>query len=132
MNTPRTLILFSVISLSACKVADGESGDDAVDPEIAAQIDLCVEVCFKVFCDPTFEPAPGVEAECESGCTDAVAVAQDDGCTEHYQNFLECVDALPCDDYSSWWGVPVDQLCPAEVQAIDLDCPNVKVHNEAP
>jgi hypothetical protein len=113
------------LALSSCKVADDESGDDQVDPAIAAQIELCIDVCSKLLCNPAVDPGPDFEAECEATCTDAVAVAQGDDCTERYQSLLECANELPCDDYSSWWGKELTETCPAEAQEVELNCPNL-------
>lgn len=130
MNTPRPLMPLLLLALSTCRVADDDSGDEQVDPVIAAQLELCIEVCGKPFsCDGTLEPGPHVDEECEARCTETVGVAQDDDCTEEYQDMMECVNGLSCDDFESWWGDETEHEtpvgCEAELQALELNCPNV-------
>jgi hypothetical protein len=124
------ILLFSVLALSTCKVDDGESGNDQTDPAIAAQIELCGEMCLKPFCDPTLEPAPGVEDECMTHCTETVAAAQNDECTDQYQDFLECLEGLSCDDFYLWAGMEPGAPCVMGEEQLESNCPGVEVRNE--
>jgi hypothetical protein len=124
MNARRKLILASLLTLS-CKTGNGESDDDPIDPAIAAQVDLCQEVCIKPFCDPTLEPAPGVEEECRAGCIEMVESAQSSGCTDQYQDFLECLDPLSCDDFYLWLNAAPDAPCTQAQAELESSCPEV-------
>ena len=130
MNARRALTLFSLLALFACKTSDGESGDDPVDPAIEAQIQLCEEVCLKPFCDPTLEPAPGLEEECRNGCTQTVEAAQSDDCTDRYQDLLECLDAVSCDEFYLWANMDPGAPCSEEEVVLGMSCPGVEVRNE--
>jgi hypothetical protein len=124
MNARRKLFLVSLLSLS-CKTGNSETDDDSVDPTITAQVGLCQQVCIKPFCDPTLEPGPGVEEECRLGCIELVEAAQSDGCTHQYQDFLECLEPLSCDDFYLWADADPGAPCVQEQEELVLTCPEV-------
>lgn len=130
MNANRLLILASFLAVFACKTSDSESGDDPVDPVIEAQIELCEEVCIKPFCSGTLEPAPGVGDECRARCTETVEAAQNDGCTDRYQELLECLEAVSCDDFYLWANMEAGAPCAAEEEELGMSCPAVEVRND--
>lgn len=127
MIARRALALFSLLALFACKTSGGESGDD---PAIEAQIELCEEVCLELFCDPTLEPAPGVEEECRNGCSQKVEAAQSDDCTDRYQDLLECLEAVSCDEFYLWANMEPGAPCSDEEEVLGMSCPGVEVRNE--
>jgi hypothetical protein len=123
----RIVLVAALIAVSAC--LEREVADDH-DPVIAAQLELCQEVCLKPFCDPALEPDPGVEAECETRCTEAVEAARDDECTARYQAYLECLGGISCEDFFSHLNEEPGAACGPEDDEVQANCPGLAALDE--
>jgi len=123
-----TFISFAIVTLFGCKGPDDHE-HGTVDPMLVQQARLCEEMCFEPFCDPSLEPAPEVEDECNMYCADTVDAARGDDCTDRYQSFLECLDGLSCEDHYLWLQMDANAPCAAEEAQLTTDCPSVEVRH---
>lgn len=114
------MVLVLIFSLSNC---GGVTGDDDSD---AQQVALCTDMCAKVLCPGNVDPPANFEETCREDCGAKVEQARED-CSARYQEFLECLDELSCDDYYLWYEQEADAPCLQLESELSEFCPGVMV-----
>ncbi|PRQ02112.1 hypothetical protein ENSA5_25710 [Enhygromyxa salina] len=105
------------------------SGDSVGDGE--DQIALCQKICIKPFCDPTLEPTEDAEQGCRVTCEERVEDASHYDCSDAYQELLECLDRLTCDEFYQWAAEEEGAPCAAEEALLTDRCPELTIRTGA-
>lgn len=121
----RPIPLVAAILMGGCN--PDSKADDAASSQQEAQAALCQQICIKPFCDPALEPSDNAEEACRITCDEQVKDASDDNCSDAYQELLECLDRLTCDEFYEWAEMQSDASCLAEEQLLTDVCPELSV-----
>jgi hypothetical protein len=117
--------IFLALALTLLKCTPSSNDDGGAGP--TEDVLLCRTICAKFLCPGHLDPAPSLDQDCADHCTDTVQTAAAAGCSELYQEFLECLDSLSCEDYYRWYEMDSDPPCAALEQELSDACPELEV-----
>ena len=108
------VMLFCVVAVSMNCRNDSDTMDE--------QVELCVQMCAKGLCSGVVEPGPDFARGCMDSCRTRVSTAHERACETTFQELLECLDGLTCDEYEEWSMQIVDSRCTDEETRLLDEC----------
>jgi hypothetical protein len=130
MRTNLEMLLFPFVTALVMVTSCGEDRVDVSDPDspAAQQVELCEQMCVKPLCSGVIDPGPDYEAQCANGCEMIVSRAEEQGCFDQYQSFLECLEGLSCEDTLLWFDQTPGYPCRSNEDILAVEC-EIEVRN---